>query len=120
MRFHAQLRLESNPTGALRFLFSRALAEFRQRQCVKHSVVGTMFFASQLRRFRGSAAEACFRALAIAKFRNVPAQCPTVFYVRDERTNREELRRDACILNEMWKLTQKVVAALEAQGVTLR
>ena len=61
-----------------------------------------MLFASQLRRFRGCAAEACFKALAVAKYRNVPPQRPTQYYVRHENTNREELRHDENILENIW------------------
>ena len=117
LQLHAQLWLES----ILRcFLFSCAQADSQQRQCERHSVAGIMLFASQLRRFRGCAAEACFRALAMARFRNVLAQRPAVYYVKDEKTHRSELRRDENILNEMWQLTQQLVATLEAQGVRLK
>jgi hypothetical protein len=79
-----------------------------------------MLFASQLRRFRGCAAEACFKAFAMAKHGNLTPQRPTEYYVRYDSTGREEMRHDEAILQEMWELTQRVLHVLEAHGIILK
>ena len=50
--------------------------------------------ASERSRVRGCAAEACFKALAAAKHRDVNPEMPTEYYVRCDDDG-EELRRDA-------------------------
>lgn len=75
--------------------------------------------ASERSRFRGCAAEACFKSLAVAKHRGVNPEMPTEYYVRYD-DDREELRRDADILQEMWVLCRKILYVLAANGITLK
>ena len=67
---------------------------------------------------RGCAAEACFKALAVAAFRRREPVMPTEYFVKYDNGIKEK-RRDVSILEDMWVVCKEIVAVLASHGITL-